>query len=225
MRECIILAGGDSFRLKPHIEIPKPFVEIREGDTLLDAQLEWLVAYDFDNIIIALRKDHYSFMKKNYPYFLQLEEVQFSVEQRKKGTGGAIRQASELVTSERVYVMNADDITFYDPRTLYRKAFKGAAILVSKPRLPYGTVEFNHTGKVLRFRSKPFIDHYVSCGHYVLGTDIINEYIPKTGDIELATFQRMAEDGILYAQILEGKWLTVNTYKELLALRRELSRT
>jgi NDP-sugar pyrophosphorylase family protein len=57
LREAIILAGGEGWRLKPATWVPKPLLKINKN-TLIDHQIEWLRSHDFENIIVASnRKD------------------------------------------------------------------------------------------------------------------------------------------------------------------------
>ena len=52
MREAIILAGGEGWRLKPATWVPKPLLKINKK-TLIDHQIYWLRSHDFENIVVA----------------------------------------------------------------------------------------------------------------------------------------------------------------------------
>ena len=67
---------------------------------------------------------------------------------------------------------------------------------------------------VTGFREAPELDHWVSCGVYVLGEEAV-ERLPERGDHETTTFPELASEGRLRAQRHEGVWLTVNTPKDL----------
>ena len=64
------------------------------------------------------------------------------------------------------------------------------------------------------FREAPRLEHWVSCGVYVLGDEAI-ERLPERGDHETTTFPELAAEGRLRALRHEGVWLTVNTPKDL----------
>jgi NDP-sugar pyrophosphorylase family protein len=64
------------------------------------------------------------------------------------------------------------------------------------------------------FREAPRLEHWVSCGVYVLGAAALDRFPPR-GDHETTTFPELAAEGRLRALRHEGIWLTVNTPKDL----------
>jgi len=211
--EAVILCGGSGWRLKPDIWVPKPKLKIND-ETLIAHQVNWLKKHGFNRIILAT----------NTPDLIDDPSVTYSIEKEKLGTGGAVKKALEHVKDERVYVMNVDDIVFYDPKELFEYSDKGAAILMAKPRLPFGKIQTQDT-YVLRFEQKPLLDFYVSAGHYVFKTTVIREYFPDKGDMELQTLQNLADRKMLRGYRYNGLWLTINTYKDLIQVRSILGKS
>jgi len=119
--------------------------------------------------------------------------------------------------------MNVDDIVFYDPKELYKYADKGAAILMAKPRLPFGRILTSNT-YITRFEQKPTLNFYVNAGHYVFKKSVIEEFFPDEGDMELQTLQILADRKMLRGYPYDGLWLTINTMKDLLAVREHFTR-
>ena len=207
MKEAIILAGGEGWRLKPAIWVPKPLVRIND-QTLIDRQITWLRNYNFENIIIASNRED-----------LTKLPVRYSVEKDTLGTGGATRDAFKQVKGSVAYVMNVDDIVFYDPNILYDYAAKGAGILLAKPTLPYGRVSLQNGIMVTRFQQRSTLDSYVSAGHYVFKKSSVERYFPEKGDLEFTTMQRLADQKMLRGYTYHGMWITINTMKDLLQAR------
>ena len=205
--EAIILCGGSGWRLKPDIWIPKPKLKIN-NETLISHQISWLRRHGIDRIILAT----------NNPNLTEDPDIIHSVEKKKVGTGGAVKKAAEQVKDNKVYVMNVDDIVFYDPKKLYEYADKGAAILMAKPTLPFGRVQTQNT-YIIRFEQKPQLDFYASTGHYVFKTSVIRKYFPNEGDMELQTLQTLADKRMLRGYPYNSTWLTINTMKDLLKVR------
>jgi glucose-1-phosphate cytidylyltransferase len=205
--DAIILCGGSGWRLKPDIWVPKPRLKIN-NETLVSHQINWLRKHGVSRIILAT----------NTSDITDDHDVIFSIEKRKLGTGGAIKKAAEHVKDNRVYVMNVDDIVFYDPKELCEYSDRGSAILMAKPTLPFGRILTSNT-YVVRFEQKPLLDFYVSAGHYVFKKSIIKQYFPDEGDMELQTLQNLADKKILRGYRYNGIWLTVNTMKDLLRVR------
>lgn len=221
-REVIVLVGGWGLRLKPQVKEPKCFVEVRKGETLLDIQMEWLIVHKFTKIVLAMDRKTYEYMRKKHSYYLEEPAIQVSIEESKLGTGGAVRKASKHCSAKLVYVMNGDDIVDSDPEELYGESWKGAAILVTNPQIPYGKIVVDTSGNVLKFQEKPMASFFVSTGHYVIQSKLIEKYFPEEGDLELTVWQNMANDQKLRVKQLSGRWITINSLKDLEKVRKEV---
>lgn len=209
--DAIVLCGGSGWRLKPDTWVPKPRLKINH-ETLISHQVKWLKRQGIDRIILATETSD----------LIMDSSVIYSLEKKKLGTGGAVKKAVEKVRDNKVYVMNVDDIIFYDPKELYQYADKGAAILMAKPKLPFGRVYTSGT-HVIRFEQKPLLQFYVNAGHYVFKKSVIETFFPEEGDMELQTLQNLADKKMLGAYPYNGLWLTLNTMKDLLTIREHLS--
>jgi NDP-sugar pyrophosphorylase family protein len=64
------------------------------------------------------------------------------------------------------------------------------------------------------FQEAPRLPYWVNCGVYVLGEEALRR-LPERGDHERTTFPELAAEGKLAAFKHEGRWLTVNTPKDL----------
>jgi len=206
--EAIILCGGSGWRLKPHTWTPKPKLKINNQETLISHQINWLRKHGIERIILAT----------NSPNLTEDKDVIYSIEERKLGTGGAIKKALKHIQTNQVYVMNVDDIVFYDPKQLYQYSDKGAAILMAKPTLPFGRIKTS-SNYIVKFEQKPKLDFYVSAGHYVFKKSIIERFFPDQGDMENTALQMLAEKRMLKGFPYDGVWLTVNTMKDLIKVR------
>ncbi len=210
--EAIVLCGGEAWRLKPATWTPKPLLKISQTKTLVDRQIRWLLEHDFSTVVLASNRE---FPESSY---VSDDAVKFSLERKKLGTGGAVKAATTLVTSKKFYVMNVDDMVFYDPRTLFQYASEGAAVLLAKPQLQFGRV-VTKNDFVTKFESKPLVKVWVNVGHYVFSKELVERYFPREGNLELTTMQEMADKKHLRGLKYEGDWLTVNTMKDLIRIR------
>jgi NDP-sugar pyrophosphorylase family protein len=212
--ETIILAGGSGKRLRLETKTPKPLLKLN-GTTLIDYQLKWLSSYGFDKFYVPSHDK----IKTKTPI------VWIKEPKEKLGTGGAIKIALQKVQDSRVYIMNVDDIVFYDPNTLVKEAYLGGSILVTKPVSGFGRVEFDNADNVSQFVEKPEMPWSTSCGHYAMKRDVLMKYLPDKGDIEVCTFQPMATAKLLRVLEYNGTWITINTFKDLDKARGELHAT
>jgi len=207
MKEAIILAGGEGWRLKPATWVPKPILRINK-QTLIDHQISWLQNYGFEKIVIASDRAD-----------LTKQTVTYSLEKNTLGTGGATKKAFDKVQGDIAYVMNADDIVFYDPNELFDYAGKGAGVLLAKPTLPFGIVTLQDGINVIRFQQRSTLDFYVSAGHHVFKRVVVEKFFPDKGDFELTAMQRLADQKMLQGYTYHGMWFTLNTMKDLLQIR------
>lgn len=207
MKEAILLAGGDGWRLKPETWVPKPLLIINEK-TLIDHQISWLRSHNFEKIIVASNRGD-----------LTKLPVDYSLEKEKLGTGGATKQAFKQIDGNIAYVMNVDDIVFYDPTELFDYAVKGAGILLAKPTLPFGTVTLQNGINVVKFQQRPISNFYVSVGHYAFKKDVVENFFPDRGDFEFDALQRLADRKLLQGLTYNGICFTLHTLKDLLKIR------
>lgn len=213
--EAIILCGGKGWRLKPDTWTPKPLLKISADETLLDRQIRWLLNHDFSNVVLASNR---SFPESAY---FTNPAVQLSLEEKKLGTGGALKKAATLVKENQFYAMNVDDMVFYDPRKLYEYAHRGAAILLAQPRLLFGKIT-TRRNLVTKFEDRPLLDIWISAGHYVFSNKLVEEYFPDEGDFERKAMQKIVNNKFLNGLKYGGDWLTVNTIKDLAKIREYL---
>ena len=207
MREAIILAGGEGWRLKPATWVPKPLLKINKK-TLIDHQIDWLRSHDFENIIVASNRTD-----------LTKEPVTYSPEEESLGTGGATKKAFTHIKGKVAYVMNVDDIVFYDPNELFDYAGKGAGLLLAKPQIPFSKVTLENGISVTRFQQRETLDFYVSTGHYVFKKSVVEKLFPDKGDFEFTSMQRLADKKMLQGYTYHGMWFTLNTMKELMQVK------
>jgi NDP-sugar pyrophosphorylase family protein len=213
--EAIILAGGKAERLGDAARGgPKALVEVA-GKPLVAYQVEQLAAAGVDRVLISCAQGQEDVFQE------ALGEIGPQIvpvgEPEPLGRGGGIRFAAEQRREEdNVYALNGDELVDVDLLRLLEQHAKGealATITVVPLRSPFGVVELEED-IVTGFREAPQLDHWVSCGIYVLGDEALSRF-PERGDHEASTFPELADERRLGAYRHEGIWLTVNTPKDL----------
>lgn len=202
--DVVILAGGKGKRMED--PLPKALV-IAKGKTILAHQLDYLFKYNINKIILALafKADQViEYVKKNY----KEKPIEFSLEEVRLGTGGAIKQALQKSTEKKVIVLNCDDITDINLEEL--KQANENTICVTNPRLPFGLVK--ETEGYAKFEEKPLLnDLWVSCGWYCFQREEILKYLPDKGSIEYETFPKVK----LKVYYHKGFWQPLNSKKDI----------
>jgi NDP-sugar pyrophosphorylase family protein len=211
--EAILLCGGEGWRLKPDTWTPKPLLEIRPGESILDRQISWLLKYEFEKIILTSNR---AFPESKY---FKNPRIHLALERKNLGTAGAVKWASVLVDSELFYVLNVDDLAFYDPRTLFEKAHSGAAMLLAKPQSRFGRATLDGD-QITHFEYRAMLDFWANAGHYVFSKDIIAQYFPAEGPLERELMQQLVQDNHLQGLRYEGVWLSLNTVKDLFRIQK-----
>jgi NDP-sugar pyrophosphorylase family protein len=214
MKPTIVLVGGSSTRMKPYIWKGKEQIEISDGLTLIGHQNNWLFKHGF----------------------------QMNTCREKGGTGGGLKKCWEYLRDfidkkwQMIYVMNCDDIVFYNPNKLwnilkhyYPDEGYLASILLTQPKLPFGEVVTESAvccKKVTEFKEKPVITSMrVSCGHYVFRREVLDQYLPDEGQLEDFTLPKLTEEGLLTYRVLKpdlNPWFPVNNIKQLQWVREYL---
>ncbi|HKD32543.1 MAG TPA: nucleotidyltransferase family protein [Gaiellaceae bacterium] len=213
--EAIILAGGKAERLGEAAHgRPKALVEIG-GRPLAAYQVEQLAGVGVQRVIVSCAAGQEDALESALGGIGP--EIVAVGEPEPMGRGGGIRYAAQRrEETGDVFALNGDELVDVDLRRLldlHRSIGAAATITVVQVRSPFGVVDLEDD-VVTGFREAPRLDHWVSCGIYVLGDEAL-ERLPERGDHETSTFPELARERRLYAYRHEGVWLTVNTPKDL----------
>jgi NDP-sugar pyrophosphorylase family protein len=213
--EAIILAGGKAERLGDAARGgPKALVEVA-GRPLVAYQVEQLAAAGVDRVLISCAEGQEDLFHE------ALDEIGPQIvpigEPEPLGRGGGIRfAAGQRREDDNVYALNGDELVDVDLLRLLEQhchSEADATITVVPLRSPFGVVELDEN-VVTGFSEAPQLEHWVSCGVYVLGREALSRF-PERGDHETTTVPELAGEGRLGAYRHEGLWLTVNTPKDL----------
>lgn len=158
IKEAIILAGGMGTRLQPVVgATPKPMAIIN-GKPFLHYQLQYLRFYTIQKIIMAvspMSKAIEAYFGKNY----QGIEIAYSYENSPLGTGGAIRKAMDLCTTDNVAILNGDTLFSVDLYQLNDFHKKNAAQITLSLKYydevgRFGTVQLDNKFRITGFEEK-----------------------------------------------------------------------
>jgi NDP-sugar pyrophosphorylase family protein len=223
---AVVLAGGQGDRLKPLTNgLPKGMVEIN-NKPLLQWIIEWLRNNDVREIILGVAH----LKEKIIDYFGDGTKfgvnIRYSVHTVEGGTSEGFRLAiSRYVDRDVFFAMNGDQITdlnLNDLANFHVNSDSVATMAVANLRCPYGHVEIDDEHNVAGFVEKPVCFH-MSCntGIYVFNREILH-YLPKKGDVEKTAFLALAKSHLLKAYLYNGLFVTVNTHKDLVEVKRQL---
>ena len=215
--KAVILAGGFGKRLKPLTnDRPKPMIEV-SGVPILEWQIDWLHRNDINEVVICLGYLHEVVMNhigcgKNFGV-----KVGYSMEEEPLGTGGALKNASSLLSGTSFLALNGDILTDLNPWKLVDDLTPDVMGSIASVPLssPFGIIEIEK-GFAKGFREKPVIrDYWINAGVYCLSTEIL-DILPDKGNIESTTMPKLADEGRLkitkYDQV---NWRSIDTHKDI----------
>jgi len=209
--KAIILAGGRGRRLKPITDyVPKPLIPIN-NIPIIEWQIKYLKKFDISEVIIC--SGYKTKMIENYLKKKKLGiKINFSIENKPLGTGGAIKKAGKKIKDKSFIVINGDTITNIDLKKLIKKENSIASIQL---QTKFGIVQTDKN-KIIKFDEKKEITNlWMNAGIYHLKKDALKE-LPNLGDIEKTLFPDYAKKEKLTAvKFRNSKWYSIDSFKDI----------
>ncbi len=217
--DVIVLCGGAGLRLRSVIgDAPKGMASIA-GRPFLELLLRQLRRHGFDRAILAVgyQKDTIEshFGERACGLYLT-----YSAESSPLGTGGALRNALDLVESETVLVMNGDSHTDADIGKFvaaHRETKADASVIVvpADGRGDCGSVKVDVFGRLARFDEKQGSAdaRYVNAGIYILSRSMLSDIPSGVGvSLERELFPRwLAERRDIRVFVHPGECIDIGT--------------
>jgi len=215
--DVAILVGGKGSRLKSVVDDrPKPMANVKERPFL-----EWLLRYlrslSFNKIVLCTgyRAEYIE------NYFGNGEDfglvIEYSRETEPLGTAGAIRNALQLVSSERFFVLNGDSFCAFDPEGMMKNHLEAEAKatiwLIEVPDCGhFGSVSLDSEGNITSFKEKcpGKVPGLINAGIYLLERSLLEQLPPgKNISIENDVFPGLKYGGYAWCdwpRALPGHW-------------------
>ena len=226
----ILLVGGFGTRLLPLTnKTPKPMLPIANLP-VTEHQLLAAKAAGITKVVLAT-----AYLADTFtPYFGDGSkwgiELKYALESEPLGTGGAIRNAAELILSEisqdePIVVFNGDVLSRHDLAAqikLHQTSTAAVTLhLVNvEDARPYGCVPFDETGRVTDFLEKMEnpITNTINAGCYVFSPQVIQAIeLGKVISVEREVFPQLLKNGkVVQAFVDNSYWLDMGTPKALL---------
>ena len=226
----ILLVGGFGTRLLPLTnKTPKPMLPVANLP-VTEHQLLAAKAAGITKVVLAT-----AYLAETFtPYFGDGSkwgiELKYALESEPLGTGGAIRNAAELIFSEMsedepIVVFNGDVLSRHDLAAQIRLHQSSSAAVTLhlvnvEDARPYGCVPFDESGHVTDFLEKMEnpITNTINAGCYVFSPQVIKEIeLGKVVSVEREVFPELLKRGrVVQAFVDNSYWLDMGTPKALL---------
>ncbi len=210
MKEAIILAGGLGTRLSATVKDKQKVMAPVGGRPFLDYILRDLSEKGFNKVVLAVSYHHEQLTQRYKDEYLGMK-IEYSVEEKPLGTGGAIKKALEKTREERVTVLNGDTYFDVDFDALYNTATqKNAKIVLAAKEMPdctrHSTLETGEDGAVTRFAEKlPNKKGFINGGIYVIDRHLLKDFPEEKFSFEKEVLEKMKTG--LYALKCSGYFI------------------
>ena len=217
----ILLVGGRGTRLQPLTnDVPKPMLPIA-GLPVTEHQILAAKAAGIHTIVLAT-----SYLAEVFtPYFGDGSKwgvkILYAVEKEPLGTGGAIRNAAQLLKGdEPIVIFNGDVLSKHSiSKQLAFHVEKGAAVTLHlinvKDARAFGCVPIDGNGRVSAFLEKMEnpVTNLINAGCYIFAPTVIAQIPPdQVVSIESEIFpQLVAQSASIYGYHEQAYWLDVGT--------------
>ncbi|MEM2891051.1 MAG: NDP-sugar synthase [Thermoplasmata archaeon] len=219
--KAVLLVGGMGTRLRPlTYRIPKPLVPVM-GKPLMMHVLD-KIPKEVDEVIIPVsyKKDMMEDYLRKHPPSRRVTLVDEPVA---LGTGGAVKNVEHMLDGA-FFVINGDSVWSLDLGEFVRfhrrkRAFATISLWPVEDPTPYGVVELNGEGRIVRFQEKPkreeAFSNLINAGVYLLEHEVL-DYIGKGFvSMEREVFPRILDRG-MYGYRFDGYWVDCGRREDLL---------
>jgi NDP-sugar pyrophosphorylase family protein len=233
--KAIILAGGFGTRLYPLTwGRPKTLAPLANLP-MLDRMLSWLSKHDLREIILAL--NHFPEMIREYigDGHRWGVQVTYLLEEIPLGSGGAIKNAQDLLAGEETFfVLNGDILTDLDLSKMlafHRQNSSQISISLTRVEDPshFGVVDQSPEGRLRRFVEKPAPgaapSNYINSGVWLFETPVL-ENMPTQGipfSVERDFWPRCLAEGLpMFGYFEPCYWLDIGTIERYLQANQDI---
>ena len=222
----ILLVGGFGTRLMPLTKnTPKPMLTVA-GIPVTEHQIAMAKAAGITEIVLAT-----SYLSEIFtPYFGDGSKwgikIKYAVEKEPLGTGGAIRNAAQLLTSnESIVILNGDVLSSHDLAEQIRQHEAHDAdvtlhLTQVEDARAFGCVPTDDQGRVTAFLEKMEnpITNQINAGCYVFNPRVLSTIpLDTVVSVERETFpQLVANNAAVYGYVENAYWLDIGTPRALL---------
>ena len=226
MAVAILLVGGFGTRLMPLTKnTPKPMLTVA-GIPVTEHQIAMAKSAGITEIVLAT-----SYLSEVFtPYFGDGSKwgikIKYAVEKEPLGTGGAIRNAAQLLdTHESVVVLNGDVLSSHNlTEQILQHESHDADITLHLTQVEdaraFGCVPTDSDGRVTAFLEKMEnpVTNQINAGCYVFNPRVISAIpLDTVVSLERETFPQLVASGAkVFGYVESAYWLDIGTPRALL---------
>ena len=226
--EAIILAGGFGTRLQPFVkDVPKPMANIN-GKPFLSYLMEYLSRQGIKKILLSVGYKH-EVIKNHFGIRYKNMDIEYVIENKSLGTGGAVREALKHVQGDESIILNGDSFFNVNLGALmdFHHIHNSMLTIAVKPMKNidrYGTVILEDT-RVTGFNEKSSKDFgYINGGVYVIKKAVL-DCLRNNNDVfsfEIDFLQKSINNIAISAFISDGYFIDIGILEDYQRAQQEL---
>jgi NDP-sugar pyrophosphorylase family protein len=211
--DAVILAAGLGTRLRPHtLHTPKPLLKVQDRPIL-----DWILGalppvVDRVVVVVHYLAEQVEAYCRAQPWFSRWTTV---FQDKPQGTGDALRQCRQHIDSERLLVLNGDDL--FGAADLNALAEKPAGVLVhpvDEPR-KFGIAFLKPDGTLEKLVEKPPLDgqHLANTGAYAFPRTVFDIEIQRSprGEYEITDYVSQLASRQPFHVVKARFWMPIGT--------------
>jgi len=214
--KVVILSGGKGIRAFPFTEyLPKPMLPLG-GSPIVAQVINSFTTQGFNEFILAA--GHRKAELEDYFYKKDLgAKIDIVDTGEETDTGGRVLACKDLVgdTFMVTYADGLCDVPL-DRLNEFHKSHQGVGTITSVPMYsPYGVLDVDDDGKVIKFREKPRIKGtWINAGFIVFDKKVFDHW--QGENLEKEVFPHLIEKGLAYTYRHDGFFKSADNYKDIL---------
>jgi NDP-sugar pyrophosphorylase family protein len=226
--DCVILCGGFGKRLRGVVsDVPKVMAEV-DGRPFLDLLIEYLKSQCIERVVLCT--GYKAELIEGYYRTRDLGvTIDFSTEHKPLGTGGALKNAREIISSESFFVCNGDSLLSADLKAFFdfHKDKKSlASIVVSQVDngKDFGSIGLDAGGRIIAFeeKSKDASGQLVNAGIYCFNQGVFSRMPDKdVFSLETDLFPSLLNDR-LYGYKIDKEFMDIGTPERYKSAKKKL---
>jgi len=223
--QAIILCGGLATRLGDTTKtVPKVLLDIA-GKTVLEWQIQLLKDANVQEVILASGHLHNVLYERVGEQYAGVR-VRYTKEEKRLGTGGAIQNAMQRITTSPFFVINGDVLLAnFSLQQMLDKFYRDMAGLLLSIRVPdirpYGEIVSDGEGRITAFREKQPTCRagYINSGVYLFNQRISDAFSTQQDSfsIERDVFPNVHD---LYTLQVNADWIDIGVPERLAYARQ-----
>jgi len=232
--KVLILAGGLATRLYPlTFGRPKSMVPVA-NKPFLERVLGWLKRYQLTDITLALNYSPDRIMHHLHDGSAFGVKLRYLIEDSPLGSGGAIKNAAQLLGNEPFLVLNGDILTAINLKEMidfHRQNNSQITISLAQVEDPshYGVVAMEANGRLNKFVEKPPAgeapSNYINSGVWIFEPSVLSEMPPAGApfSIEREFWPNFLQEGKpMFGFASDSYWIDIGTIERYKQAHRDL---